>query len=136
KPQLLQRGSFILSGSRSCSHNTAPNQTMLPNSGVINKECRPIVPNPAACAICFCETMDRHLPVFLSHWLSFVGIGTHTTCFFSISIQKFKAIASIFGVIEFLTLVYGISDLQLSIPTGNRHPKEITDLHVGSTSKG
>ena len=65
-----------------------------------------------------------------------VGIGTHTIWFFSISIQKSRTIASIFDVIEFLTLVYGILDLQLSVPTGNLQPKEITDLQVGSTSKG
>ena len=55
---------------------------------------------------------------------------------FFISIQKSKAIASNLGVIEFLTLVYGTSDLQISVPTGNLHPNEITDLHAGNTSKG
>ena len=50
--------------------------------------------------------------------------------------QKSSAIASIFGVMEFRTLVYGIGVLQIRVHTGNLHPNVITDLHVVKISKG
>lgn len=37
---------------------------------------------------------------------------------------------------QFRTLVYGICDLHANVPTGNLHPKEITDLQAGKTSNG
>ena len=73
---------------------------------------------------------------FQVHSLSFVGIGTHTTPYFSISMQKSRAIISILGVIVFLTCVYGTCELQAKVPTGNRQAKEMTDLQVGNTSIG
>ena len=99
--QLSQTCSNVLSGSSPASHKTAPSQIMLPNSGVIRSECRPIVPRPAACAACFNDMIERYLPVFLSHWLSFAGIGTHTISDFSISIQKSSAMASTLGRISY-----------------------------------
>ena len=134
--QLLHMGVRSGSGSNSCSDNTAPNHTILPYWGVISKECLPIVPNPAACAACFWDIIERNLLVLESQRLSLVGIGTQTIPYFSISIQKSRAIASIFGVIEFLTRVYGMADLHLRVPIGNRHAKDITDLHEGITSVG
>lgn len=105
KLQLLHIGARSGSGSNSCSDNTAPSHTILPYSGVISKECLPIVPIPAAYAACFWDTIERNLLVEESQRLSLVGIGTQTISCFSISIQKSMAIASSLGVMEFLTWV-------------------------------
>lgn len=134
--QLLQTGAFIESYSNSCSQRMAPNQIILPNSGVMSSECLPIVPKPAAWAACFWEIIERNLCVFSSHWLSLVGIGTHIILCFSISMQKSRAMASSLGVRELRNLVYGIWDLHFNAPNGNLTPKEIADLQEGKTSVG
>ena len=50
--------------------------------------------------------------------------------------QNLSAIESMCGVMELRTRVYGACDVQRSVPTGNLHAKEITDLHEGITSVG